>query len=80
MPDGSAPSPSLNSLSKGSSKNARASACSGAERAQFPSNGTVAQAAKMPMVAVTPTEVLEAMHHCMPSEVYPYSTSRACPK
>ncbi|MDQ2874267.1 MAG: hypothetical protein M3Y33_05425 [Actinomycetota bacterium] len=48
--------------------------------AQLPGHGTVAQAAKMPMVAVTPTEVLEAMHHCMPSEEYPYSTSRACPK
>jgi len=30
--------------------------------------GTVAQAAKMPMFAVTPTEVLEATHHCMPSD------------
>ncbi|MGH3626220.1 MAG: hypothetical protein ACRDRL_02065 [Sciscionella sp.] len=30
--------------------------------------GTVAQAAKMPILAVTPTEVFEAMHHCMPSE------------
>ncbi len=60
--------------------NARASACSRAEHAQLPGNGTVAQAAKMPIVAVTPTEVLEAMHHCMPSEEYPYSTSRACPK
>lgn len=48
--------------------------------AQLPGNGTVAQAAKMPMVAVTPTEVLEAMHHCMPNEEYPYSTSRASPK
>jgi hypothetical protein len=30
--------------------------------------GTRAQAAKMPMLAVTSTEVLEAMHHCMPSD------------
>lgn len=36
-----------------------------------PSTGTVTQAAKMPMVAVTPTEVFEAMHHCIPSEEYP---------
>ncbi len=42
--------------------------------------GTVAQAAKMPMVAVTPTEVFEAMHHRIPSEEYPYSTNRACSK
>jgi len=33
--------------------------------------GTVAQAAKMPMFAVTPTEVLEAMHHCIPGAAYP---------
>ncbi len=30
--------------------------------------GTLAQAAKMPMFAATPTEVLEAMHHCMLNE------------
>jgi hypothetical protein len=30
--------------------------------------GARAQAAKMPIFAVTPTEVLEAMHHCMPSD------------
>ncbi len=29
------------------------------------------QAAKMPMFAVTPTEVFDAMHHCMPNEAYP---------
>jgi hypothetical protein len=27
----------------------------------------------MPMLAVTPTEVLETMFHCIPSEEYPYS-------
>ncbi len=31
----------------------------------------------MPMFAVTPTEVLETMHHCMPIDAYPYSTRRA---
>jgi hypothetical protein len=30
--------------------------------------GTRAEAAKMPIFAVTPTEVLETMHHCMPSD------------
>ena len=30
--------------------------------------GTRPQAAKIPMLAVTPTEVIEAMHHCMPNE------------
>jgi len=29
------------------------------------------QAAKMPMLAVTPTEVFDAMHHCIPNEAYP---------
>jgi hypothetical protein len=30
--------------------------------------GTRPQAAKIPMLAVTPTEVIEAMHHCIPNE------------
>ncbi len=37
-------------------------------------------AAKIPMVAETQTEVREAMHHCIASEVYPYSTSREAAK
>lgn len=38
---------------------------SGSGRAR---SGTRPQAAKIEIVAETPTEVLEAMHHCMPSE------------
>jgi hypothetical protein len=33
--------------------------------------GTRPEAAKIPMLAVTSTEVIEAMHHCMPNESYP---------
>lgn len=42
--------------------------------------GTSAQATKMPMLAETPTEVLETMFHCVPSDAYPYSASRLCRK
>jgi hypothetical protein len=45
--------------------------------AHLPS-GTVAQAAKIPILAVTPTEVLETMFHCIPSGEYPYSVRRFC--
>ena len=32
------------------------------------------------MLAVTPTEVLATMFHCIPSDEYPYPATRPCRK
>jgi hypothetical protein len=46
------------------------------QRAAYPASGTPAQAAAIPVLAVTSTEDLETRFHRVPKDAYPYSARR----